>query len=54
MNDFKLSLLVAIKSELDILESFKASAEYKIANLYNFRIRGKPREVYPSIELVVS
>ena len=48
MKDFKLSLLVAIKSELDILESFIASAEYKIANLYNFRIRGKPREVYPN------
>ena len=40
-----IALLVTIKSELDVLESFIASAEYKIANLYNFRIRGKPREV---------
>ena len=44
-----IALLVTIKSELDILESFIASAEYKIANLYNFRIRGKPREVYPNL-----
>ena len=34
-----IALLVTIKSELDILESFIASVEYKIANLYNFRIR---------------